>query len=321
MNAALYDEAEGYYRRADRKRWGREGDYRTSPERSELFAATFARYFARLYDELQRPSEWTIVEVGPGGGHFATSMLRALQDSFSQVFGATRYVPIETNDELKALTPIKAGVFFSNELLDAFPVHRLTRTGDELSELHVALNVDERFVWSAGPLSTPALAEFCREYSVELEEGQSIEVNLAIDEWLSLVAAKLETGFLISVDYGAEACDLYDVALRPEGTLRAFSRHEFVDDVLSRPGDYDITASVNWTQVQAVASRLGFATVEFAQQDRFLMSAGLLDELERRLLQATSDADKLALSTGVREMILPGGMGSSFQVLVQKRGV
>jgi len=195
MNAALYDEAEGYYRRADRKRWGREGDYRTSPERSELFAATFARYFARLYDELQRPSEWTIVEVGPGGGHFATSMLRALQDSFSQVFGATRYVPIETNDELKALTPINAGVFFSNELLDAFPVHRLTRTGDELSELYVALNVDERFVWSAGPLSTPALAEFCREYSVELEEGQSIEVNLAIDEWLSLVAAKLETGF------------------------------------------------------------------------------------------------------------------------------
>ena len=109
MNAALYDEAEGYYRRADRKRWGREGDYRTSPERSELFAATFARYFARLYDELQRPSEWTIVEVGPGGGHFATSMLRALQDSFSQVFGATRYVPIETNDELKALTPIHVG--------------------------------------------------------------------------------------------------------------------------------------------------------------------------------------------------------------------
>ena len=320
MNAALYDERGGYYKRSDLKRWGREGDYRTSPERSELFAATFARYFAKLYDELQRPPSWTIVEAGPGRGDFAAGVQRALQDQFLPVYEATHYVVIETNEELKKLAPVKTAIFFSNELLDAFPVHRVIKSGDELWEQYVMLNENEEFVWSKGLLSTPALAEFCREYSVELAEGQIVEINLAIDEWLEVVAAKLESGFLITVDYGADSHDLYDAVLRPYGTLRAFSRHQFVDDVLAQPGDYDITSSVNWSQVQTVGARWGFSTVEFAQQDRFLISAGLLDELEHRTAAATSDAEKLSLSTGAREMILPGGMGSSFQLLVQKRG-
>ncbi|HEX2270153.1 MAG TPA: SAM-dependent methyltransferase [Pyrinomonadaceae bacterium] len=311
MKAALYYPAGGYYKRTDLKRWGREGDYRTSPERSELFAATFARYFARLYDELQQPAQWTIVEAGPGAGDFAAGVLRALRDR------PPRYVLVETNEELEKLPPIEAGIFFSNELLDAFPVHRLIQTGDGLSEFYVAVE-NERFVWTTGPLSTPKLAEHCREYS--LVPGQIIEVNLEIESWLTSVAAKLETGYLITVDYGAESCDLYDAALRPQGTLRAYSRHGFVDDVLARPGDYDITASVNWSHVQAAGARLGFTTVEFAPQDRFLIGAGLLEELERALSRATTDADRLSLSTGAREMILPGGMGSSFQVLVQKKG-
>jgi SAM-dependent MidA family methyltransferase len=314
MNAALYDEAGGYYKRTDLKRWGREGDYRTSPERSELFAATFVRYFAKLYDELQRPSQWTIVEAGPGAGHFAKVVQRELRDQY------TDYVLIESSAELEQLPPIKAGIFFSNELLDAFPVHRVTRIGDELSEFYVTLDSDGRFAWSSGPLSTPRLSEFCREYAVDLEDGQIIEINLEIDDWLSSVVSKLARGYVISVDYGAESFDLYDMALRPNGTLRAFSRHGFVDDVLSAPGDYDITSSVNWSQVQAVGTRLGLTTVEFAQQDRFLLDAGLLDELQRRLNSLTSEADKLSLTAGVRDMILPGGMGSSFQVLVQKRG-
>lgn len=319
MSAALYDPDAGYYNRPDLKRWGREGDYRTSPERSELFAATFARYFSKLHAELGQPPEWTIVELGPGAGHFAAGVQRGLRDQFPRILEATRYVLIETTEELKQLPPIKAGIFFSNELLDAFPVHRLIQTEEGLAELYVTLD-NEKFVWSKGPVSTQALNEFCREYSIELEDGQIIEVNLAVDEWLKTVATKLETGYLITVDYGAEARDLYDFNVRPHGTLRAFSRHRFVDDVLAHPGEYDITSSVNWSQVKDLGERAGFTTIEFAPQDRFLIAAGLLEELERALARATTDADKVALSAGAREMILPGGMGSSFQVLVQKRG-
>jgi SAM-dependent MidA family methyltransferase len=315
MEAALYDPEFGYYTRADLKRWGREGDYRTSAERSELFAATFARYFAKLYEELGRPSQWSIIEVGAGDGSFARRVQRALEEEYPRIFEATRYHISEIHNVSRPIRGSNPILYFSNELLDAFPVHRVSDEG----ELYVTLDSDNRFTWSVGPHSTPRLTEFLDEHSLKLAPGQTIEINLAIDGWLTSVAANVEHGYIITVDYGAEAAELYDPVLRPDGTLRAFSRHGFVDDVLSAPGEYDITSSVNWTQVKATGERLGLKVVEFDSQDRFLLRAGLLDALARRLKQMEKASDQLRLTTDAREMILPGGMASSFQVLVQER--
>jgi SAM-dependent MidA family methyltransferase len=341
MRAALYDPVAGYYNRSDLERWGRGGDYRTSPERSELFAATFARYFARLYEELGRPGHWTIVEGGGGDGRFAQGVLRTLGEQYPRVFEATRYVFEETSLDAvararetlnehgarrsllenparvtfadpSAINPSNSSLYFSNELLDAFPVHRVVSDG----ELYVTLDDSDKFVWTAGAFSDPRL----EEYAVKLVPGQIIEVNLAIDDWFASVAEKMQRGYVITVDYGAEEEDLYDASLRPEGTLRGFAGHGFVDDVLSAPGEYDITSTVNWTQVIAAGERLGFEVVEFESQDRFLLRAGLLEVLEKELRGKKTEADKVRVTTGAREMILPGGMASSFQVLVQQRG-
>jgi len=312
MEAALYDPDGGYYTRTDLKRWGREGDYRTSAERSELFAATFARYFAGLYEELGRPTEWTIIEGGAGNQSFARRVLRELEDHYPPVFAATRYDFNELHAENKRF--LNSSLYFSNELLDAFPVHRLTTEG----ELYVTLDANDNFAWTTGSFSTPRLSAFLDQYSIKLAPGQIIELNLAVDDWLAEVAANLKHGFVITVDYGAEQNDLYDPILRPRGTLRAFSKHGFVD-VLSAPGEYDITSSVNWTQVITTGERLGLEVVEFSSQDKFLLMAGLLEELERGLKQTKTTADQVRLNTDAKEMILPGGMASSFQVLVQKR--
>src|ERR1051325_2283531 len=139
MKVALYDPDGGYYQRADLQRWGREGDYRTSPERSELFAATFASYFAKLHDKLERPEKWTIVECGAGDGRFAAGVLQTLADRFPAVFAATQYVVNELSDDARRraekrlleffgrvqfcadLPFVEFGIYFSNELLDAFP--------------------------------------------------------------------------------------------------------------------------------------------------------------------------------------------------------
>lgn len=337
MKAALYDPVGGYYQRSDLARWGRAGDYRTSPERSELFAATFARYFAKLCDELRRPADWTIVECGAGDGRFASGVLRTLADRFPSVFAATRYLVYESSADAgrqarerladfgnrvqfcAELPVVECGLYFSNELLDAFPVHRVLKKDVELSEFYVSVTPTSNFEWSPGPLSTTRLSEFIEAFSLELVEGQIVEVNLEIDDWLAEVSKKLLNGFVITVDYGAEVSELYDSTLRPDGTLRAFSRHGFVDDLLAQPGEYDITASINWTQVKSVGERLGLQVVEFDSQDKFLLRAGLLEEMEYRIAATDSDAERVRLSTGAREMILPGGMASSFQVLVQKR--
>lgn len=334
MKAALYDPQRGYYQRADRKRWGRAGDYRTSPERSELFAATFARYFVTLVSD-----ELTIVECGAGDGSFASGVLRALRDQFPLRFAETRYVVYELSDDARRRAQerlsefgdrvqfcsdfdqvsARSGIYISNELLDAFPVHRVVMDQGGLSEFYVGVDSGGNFVWSTGPLSTPRLAEFISTYSINLAKGQIIEINLAIDDWFQAVAAKLDRGFVVTVDYGAEAGALYDATLRPDGTLRGFSGHGFVDDLLAVPGEYDLTTSVNWTQVKTVGEKLGLKVIDFASQDKFLLNAGLLEQLQYRLDHAESEAEKVSLTTGAREMILPGGMASSFQVLVQER--
>jgi SAM-dependent MidA family methyltransferase len=336
MKAALYDPDGGYYQRSDRKRWGRAGDYRTSPERTELFAATFARFFVGLAEEFD---ELRIVECGAGDGSFAGAVLRTLREQFPAQLARTRYIVYELSadgrrraqerlsefgDRVQFCSEwnqvsVKSGIYFSNELLDAFPVHRVVMSEGRFSEYYVDVDSGGNFVWSIGPMSTARLFEFVRAHSIELREGQTIEINFAIDEWLRTVAAKLERGFVVTVDYGAEADELYDPALRPDGTLRGFSRHGFVDDLLAEPGEHDLTTSVNWTQVKAVGEKLGLKTIDFASQDKFLLNAGLLDQLQYRLDRAESEAEKVSLTTGAREMILPGGMASSFQVLVQKK--
>lgn len=337
MRAALYDPKDGYYNRLDLRRWGREGDYRTSPEISELFAATFARYFSQLYDELGRPVCWTILECGAGDGSFAKGILGTLQTAFPEIFAVTRYCIDEVSAEaasqiskvigdlqanveftsLETVPPINPGIVFSNELLDAFPVHRLTKEKGKLVELYVALGGASEFTWTTGPLSLPGLSDFLVRNDIDVREGQIIEVSLALEQWLVKVTAKLRHGYLISVDYGEEASSLYEYPNRQNGTLRAYSRHQFVD-VLEQPGEHDITSTVNWTQVRTAGEALGLKTIRFERLDKFLIDSGILQELEQRLNSAGSDARRLELTTRAREMILPGNMASSFQVLIQK---
>ena len=336
MQVALYDDVPGYYRSRPQI-WGREGDYRTSPERSDLFAATFARYFASLYEQLGKPRSFALVEIGGGAGRFAFGVLQTLQAYFPQVFEATRYVFDEISisaqtaarqrlqrfadcvefDSLDEVS-INPGIVFSNELVDAFPVHRVTCSDGKLGEFYVTLDVDGQFAWKVGPPSTPELAEYLRRHDISLSEGQVAEVNLQTEVWLAKVAAKLRRGYLITVDYGAEGVELYSSPERAQGTLRAFQRHAFVENLLAAPGNIDLTSTINWTAVRTAGAALGLETVSFARQDHFLLSAGLLDQLE---LQSANlrEAEKIRLSTAAREMILPNGMAASFQVLVQKK--
>jgi SAM-dependent MidA family methyltransferase len=336
MRAALYDEAEGYYCRPHQI-WGREGDYRTSAERSDLFAATFARYFAVLYRQLGNPQSFTLVEIGGGAGHFAFGVLQTLLTYFPQVFAATRYIfdeisapaqtaarerllPFADRAEFATLDDleINPGIVFSNELLDAFPVHRVTLIDGKLCEYYVTVGIDEQFAWMIGPASTPKLGEYLKQYGVYLREGQVAEINLEIEEWIRKVAARLRRGYLITVDYGSEAAELYSSDERGQGTLRGFHQHTFIENVLVAPGDNDLTSTIDWTAARAVGERLGFSTVEFTRQDKFLLAAGLLDQLAMQS-ESASEAERIHLSTAAREMILPNGMAASFQVLVQQK--
>ena len=340
MSAALYDEREGYYQRRGAERWGRAGDYRTAPERSALFASTFARYFARLYEELGRPRVFHLLEAGGGAGRFAHGVLKALRRDAPHVYESTRYVfdeagadsrrraaellaPFDERVEFRRIfemgEKVEHAVVFSNELLDAFPVHRVIVRGGSLRESFVGLDDGGNFVFVEGEPSTPRLAEHFERLGVTLEEGQVAEVNLETARWLARASETVGSGFLITVDYGDEAAALYGAPHRRGGTLRSFRGHEFVEDVLGGPGLQDLTATVNWTQVIADGERAGLKTISLERLDAFLLRAGLVEQLELESAHAASEADMAALRLDAREMILPGGMASHFQVLTQRK--
>jgi SAM-dependent MidA family methyltransferase len=338
MAAALYDDEAGYYRRAN-ERWGRKGDYWTSPERSVLFAATFAKYFARLFHNLGAPESWVVLEAGAGSGKFAEGVLETLRLRSPEVFKATRYVIDELSPSSCALAAerlarfgsqvefarmtdlegIPVGVIFSNELFDAFPVHRVTVRAGELAEFFVNTNDKGRFEWIIQKPSTTELENHIAGMPLSLAERQIAEVNLELGKWIGAAAEALGRGFVVTVDYGATATEILSPSARPTGTLRSFSRQQFVDDLLATPGEQDITSSVNWSDVIQIGSNLNLQTITFERQDRFLMSQGLLEELELRVSESEDEAERLRLRTGCRELILPDGMAASFQVLVQEK--
>jgi SAM-dependent MidA family methyltransferase len=340
MQAALYDERDGYYCRPELIRQGRAGDYRTAPETSPLFAATFAHYFMKSYFDLGAPRQWTIVEAGGGTGEFAYGVLASLQLNFPKIFEATRYLIDEVGPAARAKAgarlaqfgervefrrlceisePFEHAIIFSNELIDAFPVQRVIGRGEVLRELFVNVNEAGEFVWVESDL-TDKVAAYCADIGLHLSEGQVFEVNLDAEDFLSRAAALLNEGLVITVDYGATRDELLNAPDRFAGTLRAFRRHQFVDNVLANPGTQDLTTTVDWTQMHRSGASHGLETLRLERLDLFLLSEGLWEALLDLNSQLAHAADFINLQTGAREMIRPDGLAASFQVLIQRKG-
>ena len=163
------------------------------------------------------------------------------------------------------------------------------------------------------------MSTYCAQIALSLAPGQIHEINLAAEEFVSRAAALLKRGFLITVDYGALRDELLTEPNRFAGTLRAFRRHQFVDDPLANPGQQDLTTTVDWTGIEAAGARGGLEILRFERLDQFLLSEGLLDVLVNVSTENRNAADIFNLNAGAREMISPDGLAASFQILVQRK--
>ena len=335
MGAALYDLEDGYYCQREKTRWGREGDYRTSTERTGLFAATFAAYFAGLYEKLGEPSAWTILEAGAGNGKFALGVLQTLENSYPHVFAATHYLIDEVSEDSAATAEENLlqfsnkvqfvrlselakfeGIVFSNELFDAFPVHRIQLRDGAAGEFFVTVDSHGNFEWTLQQLSAEIavrIDSILTDMCVDVTQNQTIEVSLEANRWIEAVSSKIDRGFVVTVDYGGTP------QATKYGTLRGFKAHQFVDELLATPGENDLTTNVNWNFVTAIGSRCGLTETEFARLDQFLLAHGFLDQLEIACKDAGIESDRMRLRNEAHEMILPDGMASYFQVLVQEK--
>src|SRR6266850_450733 len=353
MDLALYDPDFGYYARAA-QRSGRAGDFFTSVDVGPLFGELLEIQLAEMSGVLQATAEvaesalsarsavpFDLVEAGAGNGRLSADILRAARARDPAFYESIQLHLVEASAEARAaqratlgdvaerlvsagrsLPPSIDGVLTANELLDALPVHQVVMREEGLREIYVdvaqpALRTVE------GPPSTPALAEYLANIGVELEPGWRVEINLRAVDWIRDAARRLRRGFIILIDYGHEARELYS-STHAAGTLMTYRAHRSVGSEssaatppwLQSPGEQDITSHVDFTSVRAAAEAEGLQTLGFLDQTYFLLA--LLGPAGDDVWSAKALAERAG---ALKTLLLPGGLGSTHKILIFGKGV
>ncbi len=352
MEHALFCPDYGYYQ-TKKDNPGRRGDFFTSVSTGPLFGQLLAFQFAGwLGTEIgSRKPEVRIIEAGAHDGTLARDILTWLQVARPTLFERIEYGIIEPsparqewqreklatfgatvrwftgfeNLKLETRNSKRNGIVFSNELLDAMPVHRFgwDATAKKWFEWGVAVEGD-KFVWAqiqkpeAGSQKSEtnlpsALRDLPSDLLAVLPDGYTIETSPAAESWWREAANVLEHGRLMTIDYGLATDELFSPS-RSRGTLRAYFRHHLTDDILANPGEQDLTAHVNFAAILSAGESAGLATESFLTQAQFLT---------RILGQAVKDKSfgewNASRTRQFQTLTHPEHLGRAFRVLVQKR--
>src|SRR2546423_3059854 len=295
MEQALYHPEHGYYS-TDRARIGRRGDYFTNVSVGPLFGELITAQFAEIWQRLGNIDNFAILEQGAHHGEFARDVLESARGRFRDLFSALQYKIIEPFPRLqdrqsetlaafrdrvewrKSLDELEpfVGVHFSNELLDAMPIncpHKL-----------VAVE-SNKFVL--------------------VDSAQKQITNQSQLDWIATLAAKIQRGVVIAVDYGFPRNEFHEV-------IQARSQHRLLDSVFEQIGDADISAHVNWTEIAEIAEQNGLRVIGFTDQHHFL--TGIISTYPEFV---AGEKSKRALQT----LLHPDMLGRSFQVLALAKDV
>jgi SAM-dependent MidA family methyltransferase len=340
MQGALYHPAHGYYTTSAGS-MGRAGDYVTSPEVHSIFGALVAKQILEFWSVMSRPARFDVVEHGGGSGVLARDILRWALARAPAFANALRYSIVEMSASLRdaqrrtliaaglpidgvewlAETPERVeGCVLSNELIDAFPIHRVVRQGDQLSEVFVSLDSAGRFTERLCPLSDPALAKYFHNLGLLPGNGCFAEINLDAPRWMSDVAASVERGYVLTFDYGYEAPELY-APWRKDGTLLCFYKQSASSDPYQRIGKQDMTASVDFTTLRRVGEKGGLTTLGMTDQAAFLVRLGIGEGVGRIARERPGEMEEyFARRKAVIDLIDPARLGR-IKVLLQGKNV
>jgi len=337
MRACLYHPEHGYYARAESRRFA---NYYTSPDVHPVFGRLVARQLAEMWERLGRPGEFFAVEGGAGTGRLAGHILDFAERALPEFFGALRYVAVEPSAARLAAQAqsmgghlaagravsqpalpeqIPAGCIFSNELFDALPVDRVAGTRRGVHEILVS----ERDGWFAEVMAaphSPRVAEFFTRQGAAFAEGQQAEAALDACGWIREAGRRLGRGFVLTIDYGHEAPELYS-ARHMRGTLLAYRDHRVSEEFYAAPGLQDLTAHVSFTALDLWGRDAGLERTGLASQTRFLLALGRANEFADIYDDGQTETERLRARLKLKTLIYPEGMGETFQVFIQHKGL
>ena len=320
MDACLNDAEHGYYR--VREPLGREGDFITAPEVSQIFGELIGLWAVETWRAMGAPDAFSLIELGPGRGtlmadalrasrivpgfHRACSLhlvetsapLRAAQESSLGDLG----LDVSWHDGLEDVPPGPA-IVIANEFVDALPIRQVVRVADGWRERCVVLTEAGAFAFGVhpSPAQTPAGAP------ADAAEGDIFEVRPgaqhAIDALAQLGAVHPMAALIIDYGHLASACG---------DTLQAVRRHRRADP-LEGPGETDLTAHVDFAALARSAAQAGLTVWGPLDQGAFLLSLGLAQRCER-LAAAGGEASERVLG-GAKRLVEAGQMGTLFKII------
>ena len=333
VELALYHPRFGYYARPENP-VGRDADYVTAP----LLSPVFSFAISNLIREFVRRCEGglcSIVDIGCGDGGLIESVAR---DSLPvtpdlRFFGVDRELGRATGNgdrvtyvrTLDELPRDGAHLFLSNELYDAFPFARLVRRGEHLHELWVAER-DGVLDWTEREAPAP-YDDYFAANGIDLAEGQFADVSLEWEAFHADIAKFLQRGLIVSIDYGYPADKLFHPRARRFGTAAAYAGQRVSRDLLANPGEQDLTAHINFSDLERAGARRGATTLFFDRLAKFLLALGITGhELFRPVHElsignAEQGLELMQAREEARRLVLPDGIGEEMRVLVQAKNV
>jgi SAM-dependent MidA family methyltransferase len=350
MHACLYSRRGGFYAsRAQRI----SAHFGTSSMSHPVFGALIARQLEEMWRILGEPGVFHVIEVGCGDGALAQSIVHACWRTAPRFAETLYYVAVDYEprrpqssdalvdwengtgawmsnrpEAISAIQRVKAeglsafrnvvGCILSNELIDNFPVHRFAIQGGGVKEIFVTLSADN-FVETVDEPSSPRIEERIADLGLSLPEGYRGEVNLAIQDWTSQVADALDRGFVLTIDYGEEATNLYAPSNDRE-TLICYRQHIAGNNPYENVAEQDITCHVDFTTLMRLGERRGLATVGYAPQREFLMKLGLCSFIDALDAQGLSAARTALNRMAMTALVDPEEYGD-LKVLAQSKGV
>jgi len=320
MELALYAPGLGYYS-AGAEKFGVAGDFVTAPDMSSLFA----RCLAKQVSQVLSITAGNILELGAGTGKLACDLLRDLE---AQNKAPGHYFILEASGELQSrqqaligMLPKKLaqrvewldklpqhfiGLVLANEVFDALPVHLVAWRSQGIYERGVTL-ADGKFCWKERPLARGELCNIAS--SLQVTADYVSEIHLAARGLMRSLAALLDLGVILLLDYGFGAAEYYHPQ-RSLGTLMCHYRQQAHDNPFYLPGLQDITAHVNFSALVESAGDLRL--LGYTTQAHFLVNCGITGILGET---APDDAAYLPLASAAQKLLSPAEMGELFKVL------
>jgi SAM-dependent MidA family methyltransferase len=330
MSVALYDRESGYYMKAGEK-VGRQGDFITTSNIGNIYGQLIARWYYKQVSKGNIPAN--VCEIGAGSGRFAQAFLEEWSLITTEpityfVLEASPFhqqlIQKEIDDGkikiIDSLSKLKGfhGMIFSNELFDALPVHVIEKKKGILHEVMITVE-NEDLKELLVPLANTNVQSYVSEYMRDLQEHERAEVPIAMVEFIKEISKIIDSGILLSVDYGYTDSEWEEPA-RSQGSLRGYSKHTMKTNLLAHPGEMDITSHVQWDPFIRIGKKYDLNLERFIRQDEFFLEIGILDLLKDHY-DPNPFSEQSKRNRAIRSLITPGGMSSHFQVVVQSKNL